>query len=25
MYPELIKTVEEKYGWVIPEAYHEGN
>lgn len=23
MFPELIRTVEEKYGWVIPEAYHE--
>ena len=23
MFPELIKTVEETYGWVIPEAYHE--
>lgn len=22
MYPDLIKTVEEKYGWVIPGAYH---
>lgn len=21
MYPELLKAVEEKYGWVIPEAY----
>lgn len=25
IFPELIKTVEEKYGWVIPEAYHERN
>ena len=25
MFPELVKTVEEAYGWVIPEAYHEGN
>jgi len=25
MFPELLKTVEEAYGWVIPEAYHEGN
>jgi len=23
MFPELIKTVEKEYGWVIPEAYHE--
>lgn len=23
MFPELIKTVEREYGWVIPEAYHE--
>lgn len=23
MYPELIRAVEEKYGWVIPEAYRE--
>lgn len=23
MFPELIKTAEEAYGWVIPEAYHE--
>jgi len=23
MFPELVKTVEEVYGWVIPEAYHE--
>lgn len=23
MFPELIRTVEEEYGWVIPEAYHE--
>jgi len=22
MFPELVKTVERKYGWVIPEAYH---
>lgn len=22
MFPELIRTVERKYGWVIPEAYH---
>ena len=22
MYPDLIKSVEETYGWVIPEAYH---
>lgn len=25
MFPELVKTVEEKYGWVIPEVYHEKN
>ena len=25
MFPELIKTAEEAYGWVIPEAYHEGD
>ncbi len=25
MFPELVKTAEEAYGWVIPEAYHEGN
>lgn len=25
MFPELVKTVEEKYGWVVPEAYHERN
>jgi len=23
MFPELIRTVEKEYGWVIPEAYHE--
>lgn len=23
MFPELIRTVEKKYGWVIPGAYHE--
>lgn len=23
MFPELIRTVENEYGWVIPEAYHE--
>ena len=23
MFPELIGTVEKKYGWIIPEAYHE--
>lgn len=23
VFPELIQTVEKKYGWVIPEAYHE--
>ena len=23
MFPELIKTVEERFGWIIPEAYHE--
>jgi integrase/recombinase XerD len=23
MFPELIQTVENEYGWVIPEAYHE--
>jgi len=23
MFPELVQTVENKYGWVIPEAYHE--
>jgi integrase len=23
MFPELVQTVETKYGWVIPEAYHE--
>ena len=22
MFPELIKTVENEFGWVIPEAYH---
>ncbi len=22
MFPELVKTVEREYGWVIPEAYH---
>ena len=22
MFPELIKTVEKEFGWVIPEAYH---
>jgi integrase len=25
MFPQLVKTVEEAYGWVIPEAYHEGD
>ena len=25
MFPELVKAAEEAYGWVIPEAYHEGN
>jgi len=25
MFPELIKTAEESFGWVIPEAYHEGD
>jgi len=25
MFPELVKTAEETYGWVIPEAYHEGD
>ena len=25
MFPELMKTAEEAYGWVIPEAYHEGD
>ncbi len=23
MFPELVKTVESKYGWIIPEVYHE--
>ncbi|MBW1838498.1 MAG: tyrosine-type recombinase/integrase [Deltaproteobacteria bacterium] len=23
MFPELIKTVEKRFGWIIPEAYHE--
>lgn len=23
MFPQLVKTVEREYGWVIPEAYHE--
>jgi integrase len=23
MFPELIRTVEKEYGWVIPEAHHE--
>jgi len=23
MFPHLIRTVEEEYGWIIPEAYHE--
>ena len=23
MFPELLQTVEKKYGWIIPEAYHE--
>ncbi len=23
MFPELIQIVENKYGWIIPEAYHE--
>jgi integrase/recombinase XerD len=23
MFPELIRTVENKYGWIIPEAHHE--
>ena len=22
MFPELVRTVEQQYGWVIPEAYH---
>lgn len=22
MFPQLMKTVEQEYGWVIPEAYH---
>jgi len=25
MFPELVKTAEKTYGWVIPEAYHEGD
>ncbi|RSD34191.1 MAG: integrase family protein [Methanohalophilus sp.] len=25
MFPELIRTVEKEHGWIIPEAYHEGN
>lgn len=25
MFPELMKVTEEAYGWVIPEAYHEGD
>ena len=25
MFPELIETVEKEYGWIIPEAYHEGD
>lgn len=23
MFPELLETVERKYGWIIPEAHHE--
>lgn len=23
MFPQLVKTVEQEYGWVIPEPYHE--
>ena len=23
MFPELLQTVEKKYGWIIPEVYHE--
>jgi len=23
MFPELVRTVEKKYGWIIPEVYHE--
>jgi len=23
MFPELLQTVEQKYGWIIPEGYHE--
>ena len=23
MFPDLVKAVEKKYGWVIPEGYHE--
>lgn len=25
MFPDLIRTVEKEYGWVIPEAYHGGD
>jgi len=25
MFPELIKTTEENFGWIIPEVYHEGD
>lgn len=25
MFPELIKTAEESFGWIIPEVYHEGD
>jgi integrase/recombinase XerD len=25
MFPELIRTVEKEYGWIIPEAYHEND
>lgn len=25
MFPEVVKTAEEAYGWVIPEGYHEGD
>ncbi len=23
MFPELVQAVENTYGWIIPEAYHE--
>ena len=23
MFPKLVQTVEKKYGWIIPEVYHE--